>query len=104
MSGYIYILNFCQVGVIPARYASVRFPGKPLADIMGKPMVVRTWEQACKASTLDLVNSCIFVCCKVCQCLMHVPCLWDCVGRPCRGSYVGWSVSSDSPAMPVMEL
>ena len=52
---YIYTMYVCQVGVIPARYASVRFPGKPLADIMGKPMVVRTWEQACKASTLDLV-------------------------------------------------
>ena len=44
-----------QVGVIPARYKSGRFPGKPLVDIMGKPMVVRTWEQACKARTLDAV-------------------------------------------------
>jgi len=32
--------------VIPARYASVRLPGKPLADIAGKPMVVRVWERA----------------------------------------------------------
>lgn len=44
-----------QVGVIPARYKSGRFPGKPLVDILGKPMVVRTWEQACKARTLDAV-------------------------------------------------
>jgi len=43
------------VGVIPARYKSGRFPGKPLVDILGKPMVVRTWEQACKARTLDAV-------------------------------------------------
>ena len=40
------------LGVIPARYASSRFPGKPLAMIAGKPMIVRTYEQAKKASTL----------------------------------------------------
>lgn len=32
--------------VIPARYASTRFPGKPLQDIAGKPMIQRVWEQA----------------------------------------------------------
>jgi 3-deoxy-manno-octulosonate cytidylyltransferase (CMP-KDO synthetase) len=32
--------------LIPARYASTRLPGKPLADIAGKPMIVRVWEQA----------------------------------------------------------
>ena len=32
--------------VIPARYASVRLPGKPLADIGGKPMIVRVYERA----------------------------------------------------------
>src|SRR5258706_3756134 len=32
--------------LIPARYASTRLPGKPLADIAGKPMVVRVWERA----------------------------------------------------------
>jgi 3-deoxy-manno-octulosonate cytidylyltransferase (CMP-KDO synthetase) len=32
--------------LIPARYASTRFPGKPLADIGGKPMVVRVCERA----------------------------------------------------------
>ncbi len=36
-------------GIIPARYQSTRFPGKPLADIKGKPMIQRTWEQARKA-------------------------------------------------------
>jgi 3-deoxy-manno-octulosonate cytidylyltransferase (CMP-KDO synthetase) len=35
--------------VIPARYASTRLPGKPLADICGKPMVVRVVEQALKS-------------------------------------------------------
>lgn len=34
------------VGIIPARYASSRFPGKPLADIGGKPMIRRVCEQA----------------------------------------------------------
>lgn len=34
------------VAVIPARYASTRLPGKPLADIAGKPMIVRVAEQA----------------------------------------------------------
>lgn len=34
--------------VIPARYASTRLPGKPLADIGGKPMIVRVAEQAAK--------------------------------------------------------
>jgi 3-deoxy-manno-octulosonate cytidylyltransferase (CMP-KDO synthetase) len=37
------------VCVIPARYASTRFPGKPLAIIGGKPMVQRVYEQASKA-------------------------------------------------------
>lgn len=32
--------------VIPARYASTRLPGKPLADIAGKPMIQRVYEQA----------------------------------------------------------
>jgi 3-deoxy-manno-octulosonate cytidylyltransferase (CMP-KDO synthetase) len=33
-------------GIIPARYASTRFPGKPLAEIGGKPMIQRVYEQA----------------------------------------------------------
>ncbi|KPX48886.1 3-deoxy-manno-octulosonate cytidylyltransferase [Pseudomonas syringae pv. tagetis] len=36
--------------VIPARYGSSRFPGKPLKTIAGKPMVQLVWEQACKSS------------------------------------------------------
>jgi len=34
------------VGIIPARYASTRFPGKPLAKIDGKPMVMQVYEKA----------------------------------------------------------
>ncbi|PKQ60664.1 3-deoxy-D-manno-octulosonate cytidylyltransferase [Labilibaculum manganireducens] len=37
------------LGIIPARYASTRFPGKPLADINGKPMIQKVYEQALKA-------------------------------------------------------
>src|SRR5215475_5273513 len=35
--------------LIPARMASSRLPGKPLADIAGRPMIVRVWEQAVAA-------------------------------------------------------
>ncbi|MDR0768738.1 MAG: 3-deoxy-manno-octulosonate cytidylyltransferase [Dysgonamonadaceae bacterium] len=41
------------LGLIPARYASTRFPGKPLADIAGKPMIQRVYEQV--AGSLDAV-------------------------------------------------
>lgn len=33
------------IGIIPARYASTRFPGKPLANMNGKPMIQRVYEQ-----------------------------------------------------------
>ena len=44
-----------SVGIIPARYASSRFEGKPLADLLGKPMVQHVYERACRAKTLDEV-------------------------------------------------
>ncbi|MDW7548354.1 3-deoxy-manno-octulosonate cytidylyltransferase [Pseudoalteromonas peptidolytica] len=37
------------VVIIPARYASSRLPGKPLADIAGKPMIQHVYEQACQS-------------------------------------------------------
>ena len=43
------------LGVIPARYASTRFPGKPLIDIAGKSMIRRVYEQAKAAGMLDAV-------------------------------------------------
>lgn len=43
------------IGIIPARYASTRFPGKPLAVINGKSMVMRVYEQALKAASLNEV-------------------------------------------------
>ena len=40
--------NLSFIGIIPARYASSRFPGKPLAMIGDKPMIQRVYEQAKK--------------------------------------------------------
>lgn len=40
------------IGIIPARYASTRFPGKPLVDIGGKSMIRRVYEQAKKSASL----------------------------------------------------
>lgn len=37
------------LGLIPARFASTRFPGKPLAEIAGKPMIQWVYERACEA-------------------------------------------------------
>ncbi len=43
------------IGVIPARWASTRLPGKPLAMIAGKPMIQRVAEQVVQAKSLDAV-------------------------------------------------
>ncbi len=43
------------IGVIPARFGSTRFPGKPLAMIDGKPMVQHVWEKASQCEELDEV-------------------------------------------------
>ncbi|WP_249870466.1 3-deoxy-manno-octulosonate cytidylyltransferase [Oceanobacillus saliphilus] len=43
------------IGVIPARYGSSRFPGKPLALIHGKPMIQRVYEQVAQSKMLDIV-------------------------------------------------
>lgn len=41
------------IGIIPARYGSTRFPGKPLADIRGKPMIWHVYQRCLKAKSLD---------------------------------------------------
>ena len=41
--------------IIPARYASTRFPGKPLADILGKPMIQWVCERTAGAANVDRV-------------------------------------------------
>ena len=43
------------VGIVPARYASTRFPGKPLALIAGKPLIQHVVEQCQKAKSLNEV-------------------------------------------------
>jgi 3-deoxy-manno-octulosonate cytidylyltransferase (CMP-KDO synthetase) len=43
------------IGIIPARFGSTRFPGKPLADIFGIPMVIRVYKNAMKANRLNRV-------------------------------------------------
>ncbi|MBL0322255.1 MAG: 3-deoxy-manno-octulosonate cytidylyltransferase [Ignavibacteria bacterium] len=43
------------VGIIPARYASTRLPGKPLIDLEGQTMIERVWRAAMAASTFDRV-------------------------------------------------
>ena len=43
------------IGVIPARYQSSRFPGKPLALILGKPMIWWVYQQCIKVPELDEV-------------------------------------------------
>ena len=43
------------VAIIPARYGSTRLPGKPLADIGGKPMIRHVYENTCRAKIVDRV-------------------------------------------------
>lgn len=42
------------LGIIPARWASSRFPGKPLADLNGRPMVLHVWDK-CRQAGLDRI-------------------------------------------------
>ncbi len=44
-----------SLGIIPARFASTRFPGKPLVDIGGKTMIQRVYEQALQSSLTKVV-------------------------------------------------
>ena len=41
--------------IIPARYASSRFPGKPLADILGKPMIQHVYEKAQSVKNVEVI-------------------------------------------------
>ena len=43
------------VAIIPARYSSTRFPGKPLADIGGRPMVEHVYRRAAAATSIETV-------------------------------------------------
>ncbi|WP_022728613.1 3-deoxy-manno-octulosonate cytidylyltransferase [Fodinicurvata sediminis] len=41
--------------VIPARYTSSRYPGKPLVEIEGRPMILHVWERCCQATSPEQV-------------------------------------------------
>ncbi len=43
------------LGIIPARWSSTRFPGKPLYIIAGKPLLRRVWERSRRAKSLDAI-------------------------------------------------
>ena len=43
------------LALIPARYASSRFPGKPLVEIAGKSMIQHVWERAMQTQAIDEV-------------------------------------------------
>ena len=43
------------IGLIPSRWGSSRFPGKPLHPIAGKPLVQHVWERVCRCSRLDAI-------------------------------------------------
>ena len=43
------------LAIIPARYSSTRFPGKPLAEIAGKPMIQHVWERAKQTPSIDQI-------------------------------------------------
>jgi 3-deoxy-manno-octulosonate cytidylyltransferase (CMP-KDO synthetase) len=53
-SNHMGVLPPCY-GIIPARYGSKRFPGKPLADILGKPMILHVYERARRCARLSSV-------------------------------------------------
>lgn len=44
------------LGVLPARWASTRFPGKPLHPIAGKPLIQHVWERCLACSNLDALT------------------------------------------------
>lgn len=46
------------IAVIPVRLGAVRLPGKPLADICGKPMIVHVWEKAMEANVGPVIIAC----------------------------------------------
>jgi 3-deoxy-manno-octulosonate cytidylyltransferase (CMP-KDO synthetase) len=48
-------MDLKTLGVIPARYASTRFPGKPLVMIAGKTMIRRVYEQVLKSSLTEVI-------------------------------------------------
>ena len=52
------LADLTPIVMIPARMASTRLPDKPLADILGKPMIVRVWERAMAADVGPVAVAC----------------------------------------------
>ena len=52
------LTTLAPIVMIPARMASTRLPDKPLADILGLPMIVRVWERAMAANVGPVVVAC----------------------------------------------
>ena len=52
------MLSSSPLIVIPARMASTRLPGKPLADIHGSPMIVHVWRRAVAAQAGPVLVAC----------------------------------------------
>src|SRR3989338_2672331 len=48
-------INLNAIAIIPARYASIRFPGKPLALINGKPLIHHVWESVSMSKSLKRI-------------------------------------------------
>jgi 3-deoxy-manno-octulosonate cytidylyltransferase (CMP-KDO synthetase) len=46
-------ISLAIVAIIPARFGSTRLPGKPLSDILGKPMIQHVYERAARARSID---------------------------------------------------
>lgn len=67
--------------VIPARYQSTRLPGKPLVEIDGVPMIVRTFEQCAKAVARDK----IIIATDDAR-----------IGAVCEAHHMGWLMTADS--------
>ena len=69
------------IGIIPSRYASTRFPGKPLADICGKPMLWWVYQSMKRARGIDDA---------------YVATDSDIIGRECEKLSIPWIITSDS--------
>ena len=52
---YIIKINMTSIVIIPARYHSTRFPGKPLCPLLGKPLIQHVYENSKKAHLIDEV-------------------------------------------------
>ena len=81
-------LTLRPIVLIPARMASTRLPGKPLADIAGRPMVVRVLEKAAEAGFRRIAVACAEeeIAAAV-RCALRPSCSWTRRGdRACCGS------------------